>query len=226
MKIFGHRGAAGLVAENTLASFAKAVALGVAGVELDVHRCKSGEIVVIHDFTVDRTTNGVGAVHELTLTELKALAVEDQFDIPTLAEVLDLIDARCQVNIELKGSHTALPVLELIKQYCSSSLWNLDQFIVSSFDHTQLLQLYQLDKTLKIGVLTEGPIEEVLTLAQEIEAFSIHPNVLHCTPSAVARVQDFGFKLYVWTVNKKSAIEKLIDLKVDAIITDFPNFAL
>ena len=93
---FGHRGAKGYVSENTLASFQKALDLNVYGIELDVHVCASGELVVFHDFTLDRITNGSGEIHNFSLEELKKLKVDGVFEIPTLEEVLNLVNRKCQ----------------------------------------------------------------------------------------------------------------------------------
>jgi len=99
----GHRGAKGYVAENTIESIKKALDFGVDGIEIDVHLCASGELVVFHDFTLDRMTNATGEVSKLSLSELKQLKVNNKFLIPTLVEVLDAIDKKCLLNIELKG---------------------------------------------------------------------------------------------------------------------------
>ena len=112
----GHRGAAGRAPENTLFSFEKAVLLGCDMTELDVHLCRSGEIVVIHDETVDRTTDGSGRVSDLTLNELKLLNAGQGEAIPTLYEVLSLLRDMISLNIELKGLGTAKPVSDLVKE--------------------------------------------------------------------------------------------------------------
>ena len=226
MKTFGHRGAAGLVAENTLPSISKALELGVDGIEIDVHCCKSGELVVIHDNSVDRTTNGVGLVKNLTLTELKELSINGKYSIPALTEVLDLLDAQCQLNIELKGSGTARPVVDLLKEYLENSSWDKSDFIISSFDHNQLFDVLLIDDELKIGVLTEGTIADVLTIAKSLKAYSIHPSIEKFDDKEALLAIEGGFDIYVWTVNDKIEIDRLSNLNVEAIITDFPNFAI
>jgi len=138
MKIFGHRGAAGLVAENTLESVKEALRFKVDGIEIDIHQSRSGELVVIHDETLERTTNGKGEVSNFTLQELQQFSTEEGFLIPTLQEVLAVIDGRCVLNIELKGKHTALPVLQFLDEYIPNSNWQNADFILSSFDHEQL----------------------------------------------------------------------------------------
>ena len=130
---FGHRGAKGHVIENTLESIQKALDLGVDGIEIDVHVCKTGELVVFHDFTLDRITDGTGEIGKFSLSELKQLKVENLHSIPTLTEVLDLIDNKIFINIELKGEHTANPTCAVIKDYVDNKNWTMDHFIVSSF---------------------------------------------------------------------------------------------
>lgn len=226
MKIFGHRGAAGLVAENTLESVKEALHFKVDGIEIDIHQCRSGELVVIHDETLERTTNGKGEVSDFTLQELRQFSTEEGFLIPTLQEVLALIDGRSELNIELKGKHTALPTLQLLDEYISNSNWQNADFILSSFDHQQLRQLRTVTSKYRIGVLTEESIAVALPIAKELEAFSVHPPIRNLTEQEVTLAKDEGFKVFVWTVNDISLIRKSKSWNVDGVITDFPNFAL
>ncbi|MCK8521100.1 glycerophosphodiester phosphodiesterase [Aquimarina sp. D1M17] len=225
VKIFGHRGAAGLVAENTIESIRKALEFEVDGIEIDVHCCKSGELIVIHDNTLDRTTNGSGAVEDFTLEELRKLSTKEGFLVPTLEEVLISIDACCSLNIELKGKNTALPTLSLIQKYVATAKWDHEQFIVSSFDHEQLIQFRENTSQYKIGVLTEDNITAVLKTAILLDAYSVHPPASSLLKSEVDLARSKGFKVFVWTVNDKSLMKQFKLWKVDGIITDFPNFA-
>ncbi len=225
MKIYGHRGAAGLVAENTLESITKALEFGVDGIEIDVHRCKSGELVVVHDKTLERTTNGKGKVSEYTLQELKRFRTPEGYMIPLLDQVLDLIEAKCTLNIELKGIGTALPTVELLEKHIKKSRWNYDDFILSSFDHSQLFQIKAVTSNFKLGVLTEENVTHVLPVAKELEAFSIHPPITTLTKDEVDLANTQGYQVYVWTVNDKTLIDQSKSWNVEGIITDFPNFA-
>lgn len=225
MKIFGHRGAAGLVAENTLESIIEALHYKVDGIEIDVHCCKSGELVVIHDETLDRTTNGTGNVSEYTLKELQQFETKEGFTIPTLRKVLDVINTQCELNIELKGKNTALPTIALLEEYIKNTDWKYDHFIISSFDHSQLFELKAITTNFKIGVLSEVNTIEVLSIAEALEAFSIHPPIFSLTRDAVNLAKDRGYKIYVWTVNTEMQMEQSKSWKVEGIITDFPNFA-
>jgi glycerophosphoryl diester phosphodiesterase len=213
----GHRGAKGYEPENTLVSFQKAINLNADGIELDVHLSSDGEIMVIHDETIDRTTNGKGILNQITASALK------KYGIPTLLEVLDLVNRNCFVNIELKGIGTAKPVIELLKQYISKKNWKYSDFLVSSFDWKMLQEVQFLNQKIKIGVLTEASIEEALVFAKKIKAFSIHPNYQLLTKENVALMQDNGFEVYPWTVNSTEDIQKIKAFNVNGIISDFPD---
>lgn len=219
----GHRGAAAYVAENTLESIQKAMELGVDGIEIDVHLCASGELVVFHDVTLDRITNGSGEISEWTLDELKVLLVNDQFKIPTLTEVLDLIDRKCLVNIELKGMNTATDTYNLIKHYIQYKGWAYDHFIVSSFQHHELETIYKLDQNILLGVLTKANIKEAIEFAATINAYAIHPNYAIVSKRNIQVVQDYGYKVFVWTVNMIDTIKRMKKYGVDGIISDKPD---
>jgi len=225
MKIFGHRGAAGLVAENTLESIAEALKYNVDGIEIDVHKCKSGELIVIHDETLQRTTNGKGKISEFTLQELKRYKTGEGYSIPTLDEVLDIVNAKCTLNIELKGIGTAIPVIELLEKRIKDSKWDYDHFILSSFDHSQLFQIKLKTSAFKLGVLTEKNIPSILNVAETLEAFSVHPPIYSLQKEEVTLAKNKGYKVYTWTVNDTANIASSKTWKIDGIITDFPNFA-
>lgn len=213
----GHRGASGCETENTLISFQKAIDLKVDGIELDVHLSSDGAIMVIHDETIDRTTNGKGLVNQLMCSQLK------ENGIPTLIEVLDLANRYCLVNIELKGIGTAEPVVELIQNYISNKNWIYTDFLISSFDWKMLERVQYLNPKIRIGVLTEKDVNEALAFAKKIQAFSIHPNYNLLTKENVALMQENGFEVFTWTVNSFEDIQKIKLINVNGIITDFPD---
>ncbi|WP_395059917.1 glycerophosphodiester phosphodiesterase [Flavobacterium sp.] len=213
----GHRGAKGYVAENTLASFQKAIDLIVDGIELDVHLSSNGEIMVIHDETIDRTTNGNGFVKDFTSVELK------QFGIPTLTEVLDLMNHNFFVNIELKSNDSAEKVIDLIEKYVSENNWDYENFMISSFLWANLEIVSQKNKKIKIGVLSEDSIEIALTFAKEVKAFSVNPYFKLLNPENVKLMHNEGFQIHTWTVNSPEDITFVKSLLVDGIISDFPD---
>lgn len=213
----GHRGAKGYVAENTLASFQKAIDLGADGIELDVHLSLDGKVIVIHDETVDRTTSGKGFVKDYSATELKT------FGIPTLISVFELVNQKCFINVELKTYETADKVAELIQHYVAEKGWRYDDFIVSSFDWNALQQVHFLNDKIRIGVLTNTDLALALAFAKFIKAYSIHPYYQLLTTENVANMQSKNFKVYPWTINEPEDIIFVKSLNVDGIITDFPD---
>jgi len=219
----GHRGAKGHLAENTLASFQKALDMGADGIELDVHVCATGELVVIHDFTVDRTTNGSGEVHKMTLSELKKLRVDGEHTIPLLDEVLALVNRKCLVNIEMKGRHTAKPVSDFVDAYVKSRGYSYNDFIVSSFQREELLIMHEVNKNIPLGILTQASVTQAWEWAMEFSAKAIHPHYSLLTESNVKKAQQAGLKVYTWTINDTEDIERIKSYHVDGIISDFPE---
>lgn len=219
----GHRGAKAHMAENTLASFRKALEMGVDGIELDVHACATGELVVIHDFTADRTTNGTGEVSKLTLNELKSLVVEGMHVISTLDEVLELVNRKCRVNIEMKGRHTAKPVSEMVNNYVKNKGWRYDDFIVSSFQREELQVMSSINANIPLGILTQASVSQAWEWADEFSAKALHPHFSLLTESNVKKAQAAGFKVYTWTVNEPEDIARMKLYNVDGIISDYPE---
>lgn len=217
----GHRGAKGYEPENTLISFEKAIAMGADGIELDVHLSIDGHLIVIHDETIDRTTNGKGAVNQLTLQELKSFKINNKQEIPTLEEVLDLVNQRCFVNIELKNQDTAEKVVQLIEHYISDKKWNHSQFVVSSFDWNALQQVRFLNENIRIGVLTETDLDLAISFARFLKAEALHPDFQLLTNEYTSKIQEKGIQVIPWTVNEMDDIQKIKSFKVDGIITDF-----
>lgn len=219
----GHRGAKGHEPENTLPSFQKAFDLHADGIELDVHICKTGELVVIHDFTADRTTNGSGAISELTLSEIKALRINGHIEVPTLEEVIELAGKNCLINIELKGRHTAKPVSHLIEKYILENDYSYENFIVSSFQREELEMMHIINPKIHLGVLSQASVAQALEWATAFSAKAIHPHFSLLTDENVQQAQKQGFKVYTWTVNEIEDIERVKTYNVDGIITDFPE---
>lgn len=219
----GHRGAKGHAPENTLISFQKAIDLGVDGIELDVHLTSDQQLICLHDDTLDRTTSGTGLVNSFALSELKALRIDSLHEIPTLQEVLDLIDKKIFLNIELKGKNTAKPVADLIEYYIVEKNWNYDHFIVSSFDWNALQEIRSLNPNITIGVLTQTDLALAIGFADFIKAKSIHPYYHMLTQENTALMQQKGFQVFPWTVNELEDIQKIKSMNVDGIITDFTD---
>lgn len=218
-----HRGAKAYEPENTLKAFQKALDLNSDGIELDVHLSSDGYLIVIHDETIDRTTNGKGLVNDFTLAELKSFLIDGKYQIPTLNEVFDLVNKKCFINIELKGLETAPKVVSLIEEYISEKDWKYEHFIISSFDWNMLEETSKLNPNISIGVLTEENIDTALAFAEKIKAKAIHPDFQLLNAENVQQMQEKGFLFLPWTVNSEEDIQKVKSYQVDGIISDNPD---
>jgi len=221
--IIGHRGASGYEPENTLRSFAKAIELGVDMIEFDVHVCASGELVVIHDDTVDATTNGSGLVAEKTLGELQSLDAGKGEHIPTLSEVLDLVHRRVKVDIELKGLGTAGLVAHLIDEYVQHKDWTYDDFFVTSFARDEIEQFCVVCPQVQTSHIIhslEGNWHEVL---DQITTKIFITSSEAITSEIVKYLHGRGMYVYVYTVNEYAELERMQQLSVDGVFSDFPD---
>lgn len=218
----GHRGAKGHLAENTIESIKKALDLGVEGVEIDVHRCASGQLVVFHDFTLDRMTNATGEISKHNLNQLKRVKVNGNLQISTLSEVLAFVDNRCLLNIELKGADTAKEASRLITFFVDKKGWDYSNIIVSSFQRDLLETVYDINKDIPLGVLTDINLPEAVEFAKTINATSIHSEYTMLTEEIVQELKE-DYKVFAYTVNNLKPIERIKSYGVDGIISDFPD---
>lgn len=217
----GHRGAKGHLPENTLPSFERAIKLGCDWVELDVYFVE-GELLVIHDKKVDRTTNGRGYIKDLSLADLRRLDAGAGAMIPTLREVLDLIAQRCKVNVELKGEQTAAPVCALLDEYCDRG-WNTEDFLISSFSHGLLAEC---DARYRRGALFIKLLPDQWLRAERLDAWSVNFDQRHITAELVSEAHSRGYKVLTYTANSPADIQRVIDCGVDGIFSDFPDRVL
>jgi glycerophosphoryl diester phosphodiesterase len=209
----GHRGAKGHAQENTLASFQKAIELGVDMIELDVFASKDNIPMVIHDITIDRTTTSKGLVADYTAAYLQELG------IPSLSEVFDLVNGQCEINIEIKDFNSVASVRQLINE----AAFPKHKLLISSFDWNALQEVRFHDTNIRIGVLTETDLKLALAFAKFIKAYAIHPHHLLLTKENAEQLQSQNFKVFPWTINEPEAITFAKSLSVDGIITDFPD---
>ncbi|AIM59722.1 glycerophosphodiester phosphodiesterase [Cellulophaga lytica] len=221
--VIGHRGAMGHKTENTLASVKKALELKVDMIEIDVFKIKSGEIIVFHDDEVNRLTNGTGKVEDYTWQQLQELTLVDNHKIPLLTTVLDTINAKVPVNVELKGAGTAKDVNTILEEYINTKNWKLDQFFISSFNWDELIAMRTINSKIAIGVLTEEDPLQALPMAKQLKAVSINADEKDVTKNVVEAIQLQGFKLYTYTVNAPENIVRLKNLFVDGIFTNYPE---
>lgn len=232
-QVFAHRGARRDAPENTLPAFERALAMGVDGVEFDVHRTADGHLVVIHDFAVDKTTDGHGLVAAMSLAELRRLDAGSHFaaafagvQIPLLDEVLDLVGDRCRLNLEIKSldpyandaSADVATVIRRRKLY--------EQVLVSSFNPITLLKLRHLDSRIALGMLYDD--EMPLFLRQVWAGPPLHPEAQHPEHTLIdadfmAWARALPGAVNTWTVNEVEEARRLAALGVDVIISDAPD---
>jgi glycerophosphoryl diester phosphodiesterase len=217
-----HRGASGYAPENTLAAFEKALGMGVDEIEFDVQLSKDGAVVVIHDKFINRTTNGKGLVANKSLIELNELDAGKGEKIPTLQEVLDLVNKKVSVNIELKGKGTALPVSIIIKDYVQNKGWKYSDFFVSSFDHKELHVFKQLLPQIEIGALIIGILVHYDRYVK-LGAYSLNLWSKMVRKSVVDSAHKKGLKVYAYTVNSPEEIKKMKAYGVDGVFTNYPD---
>ncbi|MFX0556451.1 glycerophosphodiester phosphodiesterase [Maribacter sp. CXY002] len=221
--IIGHRGAMGHETENTLASIQKAMDLGVDMIEIDVFKIKSGEIVVFHDETVDRLTNGLGKIEEYTIYDLKQLILDGGHKIPLLEDVLKLIDNKVALNIELKGANTSDKVNFIMDNFIKEHHWSPENFIISSFNWDELREMRRINPTVRIAVLTDENPVETIPVAKELNAEAINPYFMRLNLEVANEIREAGFKIYTWTVNEPQDIIAMKRIGVDGIITNYPE---
>jgi glycerophosphoryl diester phosphodiesterase len=219
---FGHRGACGHEPENTVRSVRKALELGADGIEVDVHFV-DGQLVVIHDDTLQRTTNGHGRVTEKSFAYLRSLDAGLGERIPTLAEIFDAVNRRAVLNVELKGPHTAAPVAALISEYVKDRGWRFDDFLVSSFDHARIRETKQLCHEIRIGALIEKTPRSLAQFAEALGAWSLHASKRCVTPALLEDAHRRGLKVFVFTINQPREIARMKMLGVDGVFNDFPE---
>lgn len=220
---FGHQGAGGYEPGNTLRSFRKALEFKLDFIELDIARCKTGEIVAIHDATVDRTTNGKGFVADKTFQELRALDAGKGEKIPTLQEALDVVDRKTNVNIEIKGEGVAQTVVDIIEQYIKDKKWSYDNFLISSFNHHELEIIHSVCPHIKLGAVVAGIPITYAECAVKVNAYAIHLSKEFITKVFVDDAHQRGLKVFAYTINDRNYLDKVRALGVDGIFTDFPD---
>lgn len=211
MRLIAHRGFAGAFPENTLQAVEEATAYADE-IEIDVRRCESGELVVFHDATVDRLTDGAGAVADHTIDELRALDVLDTgAGVPTLSEVLRAVPNHIGVNVELKEPGIAVDALTRMRSLHPQTL-------VSSFMPDVLSECRTAASAVPRALITED--EDDVRTARELDCEYIHPSIDACTDRLVGAAHRQGLSVNVWTVRTRAEAEGLAELGVDGIIAD------
>lgn len=231
--IFGHRGASAAAPMNTIPAFELAAAQGADGIELDVHRSKDGHAVIVHDFTVDATSDGSGQVAEMTLAELKALDAGSWFSetfagaqIPTLDEVFEAVGSRLYVNVEIKSQTQETDGVEQVVADVIARHNMAQRVIVSSFNPLALQRFRALMPDVPLGFLySPGMPVDTLALMRELglphEARHPHESLIDIAYMDWAKAE--GYRVNTWTVNDPARGVELRDLGVDGIVTDVPD---
>jgi len=218
--IIAHRGASGYAPENTLLSYQLALEYGARMIELDVRETLDGDLVCIHDSTVDRTTNGNGEVHSYTIKELLDLDAGGGERIPLLEDVLKYASGTLQVNIELKVIGVEKKVLDIVARYGM-----FQDIIISSFFNDALTVVRDLSEIAPTAILVSKPKEELVRYALDLKANAINPHHQLVSPELIQDAHAAGLRVYPWTVNDSQTMKELFAIGIDGLITDFPDRA-
>lgn len=231
MKNYAHRGFKSRYPENTMLAFEKSLEVGVDGIEFDVHLSKDGEVVIIHDETLEGTTNGKGRVMDRTLEELKGLDASHRFhdkmgvqEIPTLREYFDLVKtADIVTNIELKTSVYPYPgieekVLALIDAYDMK-----EKVLISSFNHHSILRMKSLAPDIRCALLSDTWMVAPGRYTKELGVECFHPVAYSMSREVVEELHEQGVEVNVWTGKEPVDFQGLMELGIDGIITDYPD---
>lgn len=222
IKVLGHRGAPALEPENTLRSFKKAIELGVDQIELDVHFSKDGELMVIHDEKLNRTTNGNGFVKDFTLAELKKLDAGKGEETPTLQEVIELVrDKDVFLQVELKELNMEKHILDLIQKNNFE-----EKVMIISFLHRELRKIKELNSRIKTGILIGRRFIDPLKRLREVKADAASMRHTLVSKRLVEKLHRNNIELTVWVVNELKDVRRMVDLGVDIIGTDKPDLVI
>jgi len=214
--IIAHRGASNVAPENTLKSFKKAIELGADYVEFDVHFSKDEEIIIMHDENTLRTTGREGLIKEMTLKELKRLDAGESEKIPTLDELIDVAKGKIRLQLEIKASGMAEKIVETLE---NSGL--IESTLISSFNHSELLNIKQIEPRLKLAPLIIG-VRQNKTIEEAVlnKYYAIHPFYKLINKKFIDLAHKNNIKINAYTVDSKNAIVKLINMGIDGIITN------
>jgi glycerophosphoryl diester phosphodiesterase len=217
MLIYAHRGASVNHPENTLRAFRHALAIGVDGIELDVHATADAIPVVIHDRDIERTTDGVGYVDEMPLARLSTFDAGDGERVPTLAEVLELVGNAAQLDIEIKGAGIERAVLEVLAEYPAVT------WAISSFDWNTLRTVRRLNPVAEFWPLAERVDDDLFAIAAELGSPAVSLFAGAYTTETAPNLRDAGLRVIVWTINDPREARRVADLGAFALCTDDPQ---
>ena len=222
MFVIGHRGAAGHRPENTLASLRYALTLGVDAVEIDVQMV-DGALIVLHDDTLERTTNGRGHYKSMGLAALRALDAGAGERVPLLEEVIALTRGQVGLNIEVKEAGIAAQVVDFVLAATADLPSWRPRILLSSFDVETSAVLARLRGSMGLGLLYEEAFAPALARALLLGAQSLHMPLRELDSAAVGHAQRLGLEVYVYTVNTETDIARCRVAGVDGVFSDFPD---
>jgi glycerophosphoryl diester phosphodiesterase len=232
MFIIAHRGASGYAPENTLASINLAIEMGCDAIEFDVQLTSDEQLVVCHDFTVDRTTNGLGEIKNLTLVDIKKLDAGSWFSekfageqIPTLEEVLNLVPNDLFLHIEIKKTSTDDRNIEKKLNDYLIKYNRISSSLISSFCHSSVRELKRYNSQVSIGMAVEADLIEPIKYIEnnDLLLYSFHPCYDYVSPNMIKQFHEHNIKINCWTVNDKEVAIALKEMGVDSIFTNFPD---
>jgi glycerophosphoryl diester phosphodiesterase len=221
MQIMGHRGAAGLAPENTIAAIAAGLAAKADWIEFDVRRTQDGHIVLVHDRTTRRVATKRVAINKSAMSELQALEMKRGASIPTLEEALEIIGKKAKVNIEIKSPDCVPQVVELVQKYIKDG-YPASHFLISSFSPAVLRAAYQLDKKIPYSLLQIWPVRFRWLRSVKLSAVGFY-HISALTPFIIALAKRKGLYTYAYTVNSVEEAKGLKRLGLDGIVTNFPD---
>ena len=215
----------GHVLENTIESVQKAIELNVDGIEIDVFKSKTGELVVYHDPFLSRLSNSNAFIEQISLDSIKKVELMGGYFIPTLKEIVDIIPEKIFLNIELKGQDTSFETNKIITNYLKTYNFPISKFIISSFRWDELKKIRSINKDIPIAILVDSlnKIDDAIKLAKQINAVALNPNKNFITKEIVNKIQSNNIKVYPYTINTPRNIRRVRSMGVDAIITDYPE---
>ena len=215
----------GHVLENTIESVQKAIELNVDGIEIDVFKSKTGELVVYHDPFLSRLSNSNAFIEQISLDSIKKVELIGGYFIPTLTEIVDIIPEKIFLNIELKGQDTSFETNKIITNYLKTYNFPISKFIISSFRWDELKKIRSINKDIPIAILVDSlhKINDAIKLAKQINAVALNPNKNFITKEIVNNIQSNNIKVYPYTINTPRNIRRIRSMGVDAIITDYPE---
>ncbi len=218
-----HRGASGHEPENTLRAFRRAVEMGADMIELDVRCAGGGELVVIHDDELERTTGVQGFVSETPLEELLRFDAGQGERIPLLEQVLETVNGDAALNIEIKDSFAVKPLAAFIARAAELPRWPLDRFLVSSFNHYDLWLMRALCPGIRLGALAAVVPPEFAAFAREMDAWSVNVEKSHVAEPFVREAHERELKVLVYTVDEPDDMARMRALGVDGVFSNYPD---